>query len=597
VGGISLTSACAAASSESPYFGSVEPPDGQVLRYISGHEPESLDPHLSTGQPEARIQFAMFDGLTEYDPRTSESFPSMAERWEALKDNTEYVFHLRSGLKWSNGRPITAADFVYSLRRGLAPELAARSAYMAFDIEYAQAFNESGVFVRHRSSGAFLTDPADPAHRLVLPGDPVVRRRALETPALAAARDQEVVPVRAEDVGVEAIDDRTLRIRLMRPIPFLPGLVSNQFFRPVPREAIERHGEAWTRPGNIVVSGGFILETWRPYDRIILVPNPHFWDAASVRLDRITFYPIEDQVTMMNLYKAGEVDAVLNHTPPAAWVDTLRGKKDYMDAPEIAIEYYTFNTTRAPMNDVRVRKAFNMAIDKVALAAFKRTMKPLTAFTPEGIFPSYPRPKGDPFDPVRAKALLVSAGYGNAAGAFDPAKFPIAEVELSYNTLESNRQMAEFVQAQWKQNLGLTVPIRNMEWKTYLTVKSRLEYKGLGRMGWIGDYMDPYTFLALFSTASGDNGTGWFEPRYVALLEAANREPDPQRRYAKLAEAEQMILDVQPVIPLGTQATNWVKKPYVKNMFPNPITQHLWKSVYIEHDPSKWDDAPVAAAR
>jgi oligopeptide transport system substrate-binding protein len=589
-----LATGCTALSSDSPYFGAVNPPAGQELRYISGSEPESLDPPMSSGQPEARIHMALFDALTEIHPETSQPIPSMAERWEALRDNTEYVFHLREGLRWSNGRPITADDVVYSFRRALTPALASRSAYMAYDIEYAQAFNEGGVFVRNRATGEFLPDPANPGLRLVLPGDLAVREKALSAPALAGARGQEFVPVRAEDVGVEAVDPRTVRIRLMRPIPFLAGLVAHQFFRPVPREAIERHGDAWTRPGNIVTSGAFVLETWRPYDRIIAVRNPHFWDAARVKLDQITFYPLEETTTMMNLYKAGEVDAIYNHTPPAAWVDTLRTKKDYMDRPEVAIEFYTFNTTRPPMNDVRVRKAFNAAIDKAALAQYRRTAKPLTAFTPEGIFPGYPRPAGDPFDPVRARRLLVEAGYGNAAGEFDPARFPIADVELTYNTTESNRQVAEFVQAQWRQNLGLVVPLKNMEWRTYMSVKSRLEYKGVGRMGWVGDYMDPFTFLALFSTAGGDNGTGWFDPKFVAMLEAANRETDPQTRYERLAEAEKMVLDVQPIIPLTTPATNWVKKPYVKGMFANPQTMHAWKFVYIEHDPSKWDeDVPI----
>ncbi|MCC7010621.1 MAG: peptide ABC transporter substrate-binding protein [Acidobacteria bacterium] len=581
---------CAVASSTSPYFGEVRPPDGQVLRYISGSEPESLDPHISTGQPEARIQYGLFDGLTEAHPETSEPIPSMAERWESLHSNTEFVFHLRDGLQWSNGRPITAEDFVYSLRRGLSPGLAARAAYMAYDIEYAQAYNEGGLFVRDRRTGAFLADPASPTHRLVLPGDERARADALKAPALAAAVGQELVPVTAEDIGVEAVDARTLRFRLARAIPFLAGLVAHQFFRPVPREAVERFGDAWTRPEHIVTSGAFTLDTWKPYDRIILVRNPRYWDAGRVRLDRITFYPLEDATTMMNLYKAGEVDAVYNHVPPAAWIDSLRGKKDYMDEPEVTIEYYMFNTTRPPMNDVRVRKALNMAIDKAALAAYRRTAKPLTGFVPAAIFPGYPAPEGDPFDPERARRLLAEAGYRTPSGEYDSSRFPIGEVELTYNTSESNRQTAEFVQAQWKQNLGLTVPIKNMEWKTFLSTRAALEYEGVSRAGWVGDYMDPYTFLALFSTVGGDNGTGWFDPRYAAMLVRANGEPDPHERYRQLAEAEKRLLDVQPVIPLTTPATNWMKKPYVKGMFANPQTLHAWKFVYIEHDASKWDD-------
>jgi len=585
-------SACTKAASHGKYFGKVAPADGQQLRYISGSEPESLDPHISTGQPEARIYLALYDGLTEIHPQDSSAIPSMAESWDSSNQNTEFLFHLRANLRWSDGQPITASDFVWSLRRALAPALAARAAYMAYDIEYAQAYNEGGVFVRDAKTGTLLPDPASPSHHLVLPGDQKARERALAAEDLAFARGHQLVPVKAEDVGIEAVDARTLRLRLMRPIPFLPGLLTHQFFRPVPRQAIEKYGDAWTRPEHIVTSGAFTLQTWRPYDRLIAVRNPMFWDAARVKLDRITFYPMDDYTTMMNLYKAGDVDGVFNHVPPAAWVDDLRGYQDYMDKPEIATEYYMYNTTRPPLTDVRVRKALNMAIDKVALARYRRTQKPLTAFTPEGIFPSYPRPEGDPFDPTHAKALLAQAGYRDGTGAYDPSKVPVGDLELSYNTADSNRQVAEFVQAQWKQNLGLTISIKNMEWKTFLATRAALDYKGIARAGWIGDYMDPYSFLALFTTVAGDNGTGWLDRKYVAILEAANRETDPQKRFEKLAEAEKMLLDVQPVIPLTTQATNWMKKPYVKGMYANPQDLFAWKFVYIEHDPAKWDADP-----
>jgi oligopeptide transport system substrate-binding protein len=366
-------------------------------------------------------------------------------------------------------------------------------------------------------------------------------------------------------------------------------MLSHQIFMPVHRATIERHAEAWTRPSAIVTNGPFKLEIWEPYNRLDVVRDPLYWDAEAVRLERITFYPMDEQTTMMNLYKAGEVDAVLNHTVPVSWLDVIRPMRDYMDAPENAIEYYMFNTTRPPMDDVRVRKAFNAAINKVALSEYRRVTKPLTAFTPEGIFPGYPQPAGDAFDPAHARQLLADAGYADEAGNFVPSKFPISEIELLYNTAESNRQVAEFVQAQWKQHLGLTVPLRNMEWRTYLDARSRLEYKGFARAGWVGDYMDPYTFLSLFSTLHGNNGSGWWDPKFVEMLNRANREVDPARRYALLAEAETFILDVQPVIPLTTNATNWMKKPYVKGMYPNAGTLHPWKFVYIEHDPAKWD--------
>lgn len=584
------TAACTAGSADSVYFGKVTPPAGQEMRYISGSEPESLDPSLASSQPDARILMALFDGLTEYDPKTGQPIPALATAWEPNDDNSGFIFHLREAA-WSDGTPLTADDFVYSLRRGLAPALAARTAYMAYDISNAQAYNEGAVFARDDATGTFVMDPANPAERLTLPGDEAARATLLATPAMASARNKTYVAVRAEDVGIEAVDARTLRYRLRQPVPFLPKMVSHQFFRPVPRQAVERHGDQWTRPGKIVVSGAFTIDTWRPYDVIALKRNPLYYDAAVVRLERLVFYPIEDLTTMMNLYKSGEVYATFNHTVPSSWTGLVKTYKDYMDAPELATESFVFNTTKGPTTDVRVRHAMNMSIDKESLARFRRTVKPTTSAVPLNMFPGYPSPTGDPFNPTKAKALLAAAGYKNAAGEYDPSTFPVSEMEITYNTSESNRSTAEFIQAQWKQNLGVTVPLRNMEFRTFLQTRSRLEYRGIARSGWIGDYMDPFTFLSMYMFEGGENGTGWVDTEFQRLLNDGNRAHDPAERYRLLALAEQRLLDAQPTLPLYNNATNYLKKPFVKGMWANPVTMHAWKFVYIEHDPSKWDDA------
>jgi ABC-type transport system substrate-binding protein len=232
-----------------------------------------------------------------------------------------------------------------------------------------------------------------------------------------------------------------------------------------------------------------------------------------------------------------------------------------------------------------------MAINKRAMADWRRVVKPLTAFTPEGIFPGYPQPRGDGFDPERAKQLLAEAGYRDASGRYDPSKFPVSEVELLINAHESVRLAAEFIQQQWKQNLGITVPIRSMEFKTYLKARNNLEFKGFSRGGWGADFLDPFAFLSLLYSAGGNNGTGWSDPKYAALLDEANRTPDGQKRYELLARAEAYMLEAQPVIPLYTPATNWIKKPYVKGLYPNPGTLHAWKYVYIEPDPAKWHES------
>jgi len=229
-----------------------------------------------------------------------------------------------------------------------------------------------------------------------------------------------------------------------------------------------------------------------------------------------------------------------------------------------------------------------MAVDRVALAKYRHA-KPLYAFVPEGVFAGYRAVHVATFDVEQSKKLLAEAGYRDAQGNFDPSKFPANEAEVTYNTSDSNRQVAEFLQAQWKQNLGVTIPIKNMEWKTFLATRAALDYKGLARSGWIGDYVDPYSYLSLFYTPRGDNGTGWWDPKYVAMLDDANRTLDPAARYEKLAKAETLLLESQAVLPLTVRSTSWMKKPYVKGMYPNPGTMHAWKFVYIERDPAKWD--------
>jgi oligopeptide transport system substrate-binding protein len=605
-----LLSSCTSSAAGSEYFGKTEPPPGQVLRYISGSEPESLDPQVSTGQPEARIYMALYEGLVEYHPETMEPMPAIAESWESSPDSTVFTFRLRRNARWSDGQPINAHDFVYTVRRGMAPAFASRNAYYGYYILYGEAFNHGGAFVRDPQTGRFLLAKDVPAAegseppvipeglagtlRLTVAGDEKGREKEFKAnPHLkAAAEGKEFVPVKAEDLGVEAVDDYTVRVTLSQSAPYFVGLLPHQFFRLVPRRAIEQHGDArWTKPGNIITCGPFRMKEWRPYDALVVERDPMYWDAARVRLQEIRFYPSDSNTTTMNLYKAGEVDAVLNHTVPASWIDMIRPLKDYMDAPEAAIEFLTINVTKPPMDDVRVRRAFNMAINRRAMADWKRVVKPLTAFSPEGMFPGYPQPKGEDFNPERAKQLLAEAGYRDASGKFDPSKFPTSDIELMYNAQESVRLFSEFIQQQWKQNLGVTVPLRGVEFKTYLSARAKLDYKGFARAGWGADFLDPYAFLSLLHTAGGNNATGWFDPKFAAMLDEANRTADHQKRYELLAKAEAYMLEQQPVIPIWTPATNWVKKPYVKGMYPNVGTLHAWKFVYIEHDRARWDEA------
>lgn len=625
---------CAVVSSNEVYYGKPVPPERNILRYVTGDEPATLDPQVHNGQPEARIYLALYEGLVEYHPKTLAPIPALAEHWEVNNDSSEFTFYLRRNGRWSNGDPIDANDFVYSFRRALAKETASRNAYLALYIKYAQAYNEGMVFVRDPQTGQFLYakdfdeqlrpepiggSPLEPAKseypptteaakphietafhqqmhtplRLTLPGSEKARTKAIESnqKLKAAVAGKEFVTVKAEDLGVEAVDNYTLRLSLVQQAPFHLALMSHQVFRLVPRKVVEKYGDLWTRPENIVTCGPFKMKTWRPYDTLELERDPMYWDAANVKLDEIHFYPSTDNPTTMNLYKVGEIDAAFNHVVPNPWLDVLRSKKDYMDAAEAAIDYLIINTTKPPLNDVRVRRAFNLAFDKDAWANWRKIVKPLYGFTPSGMFPGYPQPKGDPFDPARARQLLGEAGYPvikNSDGTFSCPTFPANQVEFVYNTQSANKSVGEWMQAQWKQNLGITVGMRNMEWKTFLEARANMEFKGFTRGAWGADYMDPFSFLSLFYTAT-ESGTGWIDPKYVKMLDEANRMLDQAKRYELLAKAEAYMLEHQPIIPLDTPSANWVKKPYVKGMYPNPASLFAWKFVYIERDQSKWD--------
>lgn len=627
------------------YFGQTVAPKDNILRYISGSEPESLDPQFVTGQPEARLMMAMYDGLVEYHPKTMEPIPAIAESWETSPDGTEYIFHLRKNAKFSNGTPITANDFVYTFRRGLSPELASRNANLAYYIKYSEAYNADRSFVKD-ASGQFLlkkdfgepgaaTEPAetkpdnfgpdsethrllDSPERLSVPSDEKARTKLLESdPKLKAAiQGKELVPVKAEDIGVEAIDDYTLRLKLYQPAPFFLGLLAHQFFRVLDHNTIEKYGKAWLKPENIVTSGPFKVSIYRPYDELVVVKDPNYWDAANVKLDGIEFYPLEEQTTMLNLYKAGKVDATYNHTVPAPWNEVVRQyTAEYSLQPECAVEYYSISAKKPPMDNIKLRKALSLAIDRDALAKFRKTVKPLVDFTPEGIFPKYEeartkvytellsdpkRPKDQEhsleewkarkFDPERARKLMAEAGYPvqPAGSGFTCPAFPVDQVNITYNTAESNQKIAEFIQAQWKQNLGISLPLKNMEFKTFLPFRSAVEYTGVVRNGWVGDYMDPFTFLNLFYSPQNDGATGWWDPKFDKMLDDANKQTDEMKRFEMLARAEFYVMDQQIVIPLATNGTSWMKKPYVKGMYPNPGTLHPWKFVYIEPDKNKW---------
>jgi oligopeptide transport system substrate-binding protein len=602
---------------------------------VTGSEPESLDPQLPDGQPEARIFMALYDGLVEYGPKDQQPIPAIAKSWENNPTLDEYIFHLRDNAKWSDGKPITANDFVYSMRRGFAPETISRTAVsLGGVIKYATEFNAEQMFVKKGDRFLLESDlkgegdaktpaPFGPdtefhkfihATRVTVDSDDKKRAKQLDAnPKLkSAVEGAEFVPVKAEDIGVEAVDDHTVRVTLRQSTPYFVGMLAHQFFRFVPQHVIEKFGKDWTRPEHIVTCGAFRLREHRPYDRLIVEKDPNYWDAANVHLDRIEFYPLEENASILNLYKAGSIDAFLNHTVLTSWIEQLRAFKDeYMNFPEAATAYYSMNIKKPPFDNIKVRRAFLLGLDREALSEFRKVTKPLYGKVPTGIYPAYDKAVAKVSEELRAekgvapdvwanrykfnaaegRKLLTEAGFPvqGSEGNWSCPNFPTDRVSITFNTNENNKAIAEFIQAQWKQNLGVTIPLKTMEFKTFLPYFKSLQYEGFAQFLWSGDYMDPYTFLGLQYGEENEGGSGFHDPKYDKMLDDANAELDPDKRFEIMARAEELLMEELPMIPLTVNATNWMKKPYVKGMYPNPGTLIPWKFVYIERDPAKWD--------
>lgn len=527
------------ASAGPHYFGDVTPPSDNTLTYNNGAEPEAIDPGVISGQPDGRVARTLFEGLTTPDPRTLEPLPGQAYRWEVGAEGRTYTFHLRPGLQWSDGTRLTAEDFRWSWIRVLRPETASRYAGLLYVLENGEAFNKGRI------------------------------------------RDE-------RQVGVQAPDDSTLLVRLESPTAYFLFLTHYYTLAPVPRRTIETYGRLWTRPEHIVSNGPFVLERWRQGDRFVFGKNPLYWDAASVRLDRVVALSVEDLNTCANLYKAGVVDWNPSGYVPSQFIPYLRGYADYKTGLYQGVFFYSVNVTREPFDDVWVRRALAYAVDRDAIARdlLKGSREPWGNFVPTG-YPGYVRPKGQTHDPEKARACLARAGYPGGRG------FP--KVSILFNTSDDQRRTAEAIQAMWKRTLGIEVELSNQEWGSYLQATVSLQYD-VARRAWIGDYLDPNTFLGLMRSDDGNNRTGWKDARYDALMRAAARELAPASRMRTLAQAESLLLDQAPVIPLYHYATSELVKPYVRGIYPTALDAHPLKAVWIDRDWAR-SPGPVARAR
>ena len=503
----------------------------KILKITVGSEPEDVDPHVVTGVPEHHIIAALTEGLVAEDPVDLHPVPGVAEKWEVSEDGKIYTFHIRENAKWSNGDPVTANDFAKSYKRILTPALASKYAYMLFVMEGAEDY----------STGK-LKD--------------------------------------FSKVGVKAQDERTLQISLNAPTPYFLSLLNHYTWFPVHIATVEKHdgmtkrGSGWTKPENFVGNGPFILKSWQLGRKLVVEKSSTYWDAKTTKLDEIHFFAIELETTQENAFRAGQLHNIYNlHIDKVATY-----KKEHADElrikPHLASYFYRFNVNKKPCDDVRVRKALAMAIDRESIVknVTKGEQMASTFFTPPGVAGYTARARFKE-DIEEAQKLLAEAGYPNGEG------FP--SLELLYNTTEGHRIIAEAIQQMWKKNLNINVTLQNQEWKVYLDRQREMDYQ-ISRAGWTGDYPDPNTFLDMWTSWSQQNQTGWADPKYDELIRKAAATKDSSARLEVFQEAEEILMDQLPIIPIYIYTRVYALHPAVKNWHANILDHHPWKHIDLD---------------
>lgn len=501
----------------------------QELVRNNGSEPSSLDPHKVESDVENNIISDLFEGLVSVSP-AGEIEPRLAEKWEN-KDNTVWTFHLRPGVTWSDGTAITAQDIVWSWQRLVSPLTA--SPYASY-----------------------------PGNMHIVNGAEIAQgQKAPET------------------LGVKAVDDATLEVTLTQPNAAFLAMLAHPSLVPLDKVLISRYGDKWTKPEHIVTSGPYKLSQWVVNERIVAERNPRYWDNAHTVINKVTYLPISSVTADVNRYKAGEIDIVYT-VPINQFAQLKKTMGDQLDvSPQLATYYYEFNTTRPPFNDPRVRRALNMALDKdiIAEKVLGQGQRPAWLISQPDIggvklhnpeYASWPREKRI----AEAKKLLSEAGYNET----HPLVF-----NLLYNTSESHQRIAIAASSMWKKNLGVEAKLQNQEWKTMLDAMHTHNFDAV-RYAWIADYDDAATFLNNFRTGDSENTSQYSNPAYDEALRNAAKASDTTARGKFYQQAEDLLGQDVPAIPVYHYVRTHLVKPWVGGFTPDKLGYYYTKDMYIK---------------
>lgn len=486
--------------------------DKQELVINNSAEPESLDPHKVSGTPEAAIIRQMLVGLTTTDP-DGKTIPGMAESWENT-DNKVWTFKIRDA-KWSNGDPVTANDFVYSFRRLVDPNTASPYASYLADAKVVNA--------------------------------------------------QDIIDGKAkpDTLGVKALDDKTLQVTLSEPVPYFPDTLIHTSVKPVHQKTVEKFGEKWTDPANIVVNGPYKISEWQVNDKIVLERNENYYDNANTTLNKVVMLAIPSSTTDVARYQSGEIDVTKNEIPTEQFASLKEQLGDQLQvSPMLCTYYYEFNTVKPPFNDARVRRALALALDRDTInnKVIGQGQTPAYQLTPvatNGMKNN--TPEWQSWDQAKrveeAKKLLKEAGYSESK----PLKF-----ELLYNTSDNHKKIAVAASSLWKQSLGFVdVSLINKEWKTYLDTRRNGNYQ-VARAGWCGDYNEPSTFLNIVKTGNSNNQGKYSSAKFDSLMtQTLKAGVTPEQRAALYQQAEAQLDIDMPNINVYHYVSPRLIKPYV----------------------------------
>lgn len=503
-----------------------------ILHIGNGAEVQSLDPHLAGGSVDHNVLSALFEGLITLDEETLAPRPGAAERWDISPDGLVYTFHLQRNARWSNGDPLTARDFLYSFQRALTPTLGSEYKDVLYPVRNAEAF------------------------------------------ARGQLRD-------FSQVGFHAPDDATLIITLARRTAYFLTVLQSNVCYPVHAASVERGGARsddrtarWTRAGALIGNGPFRLREWKDHQHIAVEKNPFYWDAARVRLNEIYFYPGESTQAQELAFRAGQLHATSD--VPLSKIAGYQQDSPALLRVEPYFESYflRFNTRHRLFSDVRLRRALSLAIDRDAIVqrVLGGGQTAAHALTPPGLAGYTPPPRVS-YDLSAARKLLADAGYPDGRG--------LPSIEFTTISSEINQRIAEALQQMWRRDLGVEVQINQKEFKVLLDAFDTLDYT-VARGRWIGEYPDPLTYLSIFTSTSGVNGTGFSDPAYDALIESAAQKTQPEDRLAALQKAESYLMEQMPIAPIYWGSRTTLVAASVRGWKRSPLGIHNYKDVWLE---------------